>query len=346
VKDPVESKQKKLLQRLKELGISSAAAIGAFSSLADSAPQSRPDYAKKSPEASPLIQISSSNTFTPTLQYAQSFVLGKSASFLSHALSGVAVDHEDKIYVLGDGQVFIFSPGGDFIRKWKAPEGAICLTVSPDKRIWIGTSGRVAIYADDGNQLRSFAVGDAARPARITSIKILNNQILIADAAARHIRRYDLSGKQTGELGTKGQPGFMLPNGSLDIAVDGKGMVWATDPGRHRVSSWNSEGLRIGYFGKFGQQNVENFVGCCNPVNLAIAPDGKIVTGEKVTARVKVFDADGKLLALIGPEHFDQNNKHLHLAVDSKGRIIVADPVRLELKIFSPDIKSGAREIL
>ena len=70
-------------------------------------------------------------------------------------------------------------------------------------------------------------------------------------------------------------------------------------------------------------------------MNIAVAPDGKIVTAEKVIARIKVFDPSGKLLALIGPEPFDPMCTHLHLAVDSKGRIVVADPVRREVKVFS-----------
>ena len=78
-------------------------------------------------------------------------------------------------------------------------------------------------------------------------------------------------------------------------------------------------------------------------MNIAVAPDGKIITAEKVIARVKVFDAAGKLLALIGPEHFDPQCIHLYLAVDSKGRIFVADPMRLEVKVFSIKKQSGGQ---
>jgi hypothetical protein len=40
---------------------------------------------------------------------------------------------------------------------------------------------------------------------------------------------------------------------------------------------------------------------------------------------------------MIGPEHFDPSTIHIHLAVDSRGRILAADPVRREVKIFAPD---------
>ena len=71
--------------------------------------------------------------------------------------------------------------------------------------------------------------------------------------------------------------GFMLPNKWLDIDVDAGGVVYATDTGRHQVTSWTLDGAPVGKFGRFGMLNAEDFVGCCNPVNLALLPDGGIV---------------------------------------------------------------------
>ena len=146
-------------------------------------------------------------------------------------------------------------------------------------------------------------------------------------------------------IGTKNKTGnFMLPNRWLDIDVDARGVIRATDTGRHLVTAWALDGSPLGSFGKFGMSNPADFVGCCNPVNLALTPDGKIVTGDKMVARVKVYEPDGRLLAVIGPEHFDQSCVHIYLAVDSKGRILAADPVRREITIFSLMVKTGTSE--
>jgi hypothetical protein len=83
------------------------------------------------------------------------------------------------------------------------------------------------------------------------------------------------------------------------------------------------------------------FVGRCNPEKLAVAPDGKNGTAEKVAARVKVYEPSGKLPALIGPENFDPRCTPICLAVDSKGRIVAADQARLEVRIFSVRNKFG-----
>jgi len=204
----------------------------------------------------------------------------------------------------------------------------------------------VEIYNKDGKGIRGFAAGEAGQPASVTAIKTFGDEILVADAAARRIRRYDGAGKQLSEIGARGKTGgFMLPNRSLDIVIDAGGVIRATDSGRHRVSSWDLEGAPLGHFGKFGLINHGDFVGCCNPVNLALTPAGNVVTAEKVAARVKVYAPDGRLLALIGPEHFNPRCTHLHLAVDSTGRILVADPMSLVIKVFSPAPGRGGRDI-
>ncbi len=278
------------------------------------------------------------------LEYAPTLVLGAAnpEQRFRRSISAVAVGSADQIHVLGDGEVRAFDSKGIFVRSWKAPEGALCMAIGGGERVYLGGAGHVEIYSAAGIREGGFAVGESGKSASITAIKISGSEILVADASARCIRRYTETGKLIGEIGTQNKTrGFMLPNRSLDMDVDGKGTVRATDSGRHRVSSWILDGTPAGYFGKFGLRNPEDFVGCCNPVNIAVAPDGNIITAEKVIARVKVFDAGGKLLALIGPEHFDPQCIHLHLAVDSKGRIVVADPIRLAVKVFSVKTQPG-----
>ena len=160
--------------------------------------------------------------------------------------------------------------------------------------------------------------------------------LTLGGTTSAHPFRYDAAGRQIGEIGNQNRTrGFILPNRALDFDIDPSGVVYATDSGRHRVAAWMLDGTSLGFFGRFSQREPGGFVGCCNPVNLALRPDGKIVTGEKMVARVKVYEPDGTLLALIGTEHFDQMCIHLHLDVDSKGRILVADPKRREVKVFT-----------
>lgn len=278
-------------------------------------------------------------------EYSLSAVLCAAASAhpFRRSLAGIAVDASDSLYALGDGEIRIFAANGDFVRSWQAPEQAACLAIGQDHRVYIGAVGRVEIYDAGGKPAGGFAVGENKQAAVITAIKILRNDILIADAAARAIRHCDSGGRQLGLIGDRSKTGgFMLPNRSLDFDVDSRGVIRATDTGRHQVTAWAVDGSPLGSFGKFGMSDPADFVGCCNPVNLAVTPDGKIVTAEKMVARVKVFEPDGRMIALIGPEQFDGNCIHIYLAVDSRGRIIAGDPVRREIRVFSPPGKAAA----
>lgn len=252
------------------------------------------------------------------------------------SLAGIAVGPRDAVYALGDGEVRVFEASGGLSRTWKAPEKASCLGVASDGRVGVGSPGRVDLYDGTGAEIGGFAAGTRDKPAEVTAIRFSGDEVLVADAAARVVRRYDLRGTERGVIGDKNKTGgFMLPNGSLDFDVDASGVVYATDTGRHRVTSWALDGTMVASFGKFGMAKLEDFVGCCNPVNVAVAPDGSIVTAEKVAARVKVFGADRTLLAVIGPEHFDPMCRHIHVAVDSAGRIVTADPERRAIAAFA-----------
>jgi hypothetical protein len=347
--------QEKRLKRWTASSFPPAAVVGAFASFAETAFGPKGKASEVSPANTSLVQIGFSEhprSAKPTrfqFEYSPVLTLGSAASkqSLQRSVAAIAVDSADRIYVLGDGEVRIFDAGGNRIRSFQAPEGALCIAVGADDRVYFGRTGHVEIQSATGIREGGFAVSENGKPSVITAIKLAGREILAADASARRIRRYSESGRQTGDIGTQNKTrGFMLPNRFLDMDVDAHGVVRATDSGRHRVSSWNLDGTPAGHFGKFGLKNPEDFVGCCNPVNVAVAPDGKIVTAEKVVARIKVFDAFGALLALIGPEHFDPNCTHLHLAVDSKGRILAADPVRREVKVFARITQPGELENL
>jgi hypothetical protein len=348
-------KFKQLLDRFGNSTFPPAAALGALVSFMGTAFRPRAEPVSSAMAGTPKVGISFIQKVQADMlpeferEYSQVLMLeaNHSGRLFQKSLQGIALDSEDQIFVLGDGLVKVFGTDGAAVESWKAPEGAQCLTIDPGGHIYFGMVGHVEIYDLNGKRIGGFTSGSNNQPAKITAVKILGDDIFIADAAARIVRRHNADGKQIGEIGSYGKiRGFMLPNGSMDIGIDAQKTLYVSDPGRHRVTSWHVDGTPVGKFGKFGHANPEDFVGCCNPVNLAIAPDGCIVTAEKVAARVKVYSPKGKLQAFIGPEHFDLRCIHLHLAVDSRNRILVGDPVRLGIKIFAPVHKKGGDRVL
>lgn len=258
------------------------------------------------------------------------------AAVFARSLDDLTLDADGRLVALGDGDVCVFGPDQRPTTRWAAPSGAQCLTVAPDGRVYVAGAGRVDVFDRNGRRFGGFGVGASDSPASLTAIGLAGAHILVADASARIIRRLDHDGQEVGRIGDQQKTkAFMLPNGSLDFSVDAAGVVRATDTGRHQVTAWALDGTPAGAFGRFGMRDPGDFVGCCNPVNLTTMPDGRVVTGEKLVARVKVFEPDGRLLAVIGPEHFDPMCTLIHLAVDAQGRIWAGDPVRRTITIFA-----------
>ena len=281
-------------------------------------------------------------------EYAPAGTIGGAASPhpFRESLRGVAVGAGDQVHALGDNEIRVFGADGSLVRRWGVTATAVCLAVGPDGRVYVGGEGRVEIFERGGGRAGGFTFGKAGETPSVSAIRVYKSDILVADASARIIRRFDPSGRQLGLIGDRNKTkAFILPNGRMDLDVDGAGVVRATDTGRHQVSAWAIDGTPLGAFGKFGMSDPADFVGCCNPMNVATTPDGQVVTAEKMVARVKVYTPDGRLLAVIGPEHFDPKCTQIPLAVDTKGRILAADPVRRRVLVFSAGAPGGTGEV-
>ncbi|MCX7803772.1 MAG: hypothetical protein N3A38_01150, partial [Planctomycetota bacterium] len=81
---------------------------------------------------------------------------------------------------------------------------------------------------------------------------------------------------------------------------------------------------------------LDGFCGCCNPTDIAVFPDGRVVTSEKGIARLKVHDPAGNVLAYIGPSFFDAGAAGIDLAVSFSGEIYAADPSSGRILVFAP----------
>ena len=111
--------------------------------------------------------------------------------------------------------------------------------------------------------------------------------------------------------------------------------------------AYTIDGDREWDWGKTGV-GIEGFSGCCNPVALAVLPDGGFVTAEKGLVRAKVYDADGEFVGVVaGPEQLgwigpmrvcktpeECKAKGFDIAVDDQGRIYILDTVRNIVRIF------------
>jgi DNA-binding beta-propeller fold protein YncE len=157
------------------------------------------------------------------------------------------------------------------------------------------------------------------------------------------ILEFDSSGKFIRSFGA-GM--FVQPHG---LTVDRDGNIWATDQNAkdgkgQQAIKFSPEGKVLMTLGKAGVAGSGNdtFNGPCD---VAVAPNGDIFVadghGTGTNARVVKFSKDGKFIKAwgkqgTGPGEFDTLHR---LAMDSKGRLFVADRGNNRIQIFDGDGK-------
>src|SRR5580658_931948 len=154
------------------------------------------------------------------------------------------------------------------------------------------------------------------------------------------ILEFDSSGKLVNSFGT----GFVQAHG---MAIDRGGNIWVTDAAAkdgkgQQVFEFSQKGKLLMTLGKAGVSGngPDTFNG---PSGVAVARNGDIFVGDGhgagTNARVVKFSKDGKFLKAwgkmgSGPGEFDT----LHsLAMDSRGRLFVADRGNSRIQIFDQD---------
>ena len=159
------------------------------------------------------------------------------------------------------------------------------------------------------------------------------------------ILQFDKSGRLLKSFG-KG-----LTHGTHKIKVDPQGNVWITDIGGvpgigHQVIKFSPEGkvlMRLGQAGVAGP-GLDQFD---QPTDVAIAANGDFFVSDGQSgagtatgnARIMKFDKNGKFLKTwghkgMGPGEFDLVHA---LALDSRGRLFVADRQNNRVQIFDQD---------
>jgi sugar lactone lactonase YvrE len=257
------------------------------------------------------------------------------------ALRGIAIDGKDRIYAVGDSAVKVFDAAGKLLREWPTALPGHSVAVDGDGRVWVGQWQQVEIFDARGELIDTWR--DTERLGLLTAIGVAGDDVFLADARARCIHRYDREGRFLNDIGDKHRKGgFHIPNGVVDFAIDGQGILHVANPGMHRVERYKADGELLGHFGRFDGVDPAGFPGCCNPTNVAVDGSGRVFVSEKAGPRAKVYDAGGQLLAVVADEGFDPGAKNMDVAVDSHGRVYVADTVALAIQVFEPATRETA----
>ncbi len=295
---------------------------------------SRPEGAAN-PYAYDLSELKKSDTALNRYEEALQFTPGL------EEIHGIAVDPAGRIFVAGKNGVKVFDDSGKLLRKFKFDGYADCITLGLFGNILLGMGDHVEIYSAEGKLLEKWKPANSE--SVITSIAATGLFVFVADAGAKVVYRYDHSGKLFNRIGEKDPenriPGFIIPSPYFDVCIGKKGELWVANTGRHELEQFSPDGRLVTSWG-VASMAIEGFAGCCNPSHFAILADGSFVTAEKGIERVKIYSPGGVLKCVVAtPEQFEEGTKGLDLAVDPKGRLLVLDPVRNQVRIFVEKLK-------
>ena len=250
--------------------------------------------------------------------------------------TGLARDGDGFLYVSGDESVSKFDARGNLVDVFPVGGTARCLAVGGQHRIYLGMADHVKVLDPAGRPLTQW---ESLGPnAIVTSIAVSDSAVYLADAGQFVVWKFTPSGSLVGTIGRKseqmGVPGYVIPSPYFDVAVGPDGTLWAANTGRHSLENYTHTGALRTSWGRYATE-IEGFCGCCNPSHFAILNNGAFVTSEKGVPRVKLYDHQGRFVAVVaGSDQFREGTVGLDLAVDDSGRVYVLDPARKAVRVF------------
>jgi hypothetical protein len=257
----------------------------------------------------------------------------------------IAVGPGDAIHIVGNRLVILEPDGSLRHRSEELEEAYRAVAVNDEGHIFAAASGHVDRLEFHGSELKvsqSFQL--PLIEVGLASIALGREGVFVADAVGRRILRIPPGENEFEPYAD----GFNVPS-VMDITVTPGGDLVTVDPGRHLVQVRDAYGDVVESFGE-GGNGVEKFHGCCNPAAIAILDDGRWVSAEKGmgTTRVKLYSHEGVFEGVIAtPEQFDVPVNGptviLDVAVDSRNRVLVLDPVRKQVRTFTPKGEEGER---
>jgi len=253
------------------------------------------------------------------------------------------------LYIAAAKVIGVFDRRGAPVREIACASAPRSVGVGDDGEVFVSLRDHLELFDRKGQRTATWE----APPGRpfLTGIAVGKSDVFVADAGNRVILRYDRAGKLAGRIGEKNTakdiPGLVVPSPCLDVEIAPDGLLRVNNPGRHRVEAYTFAGDLEFHWGK-PSMAIAGFCGCCNPVNVAMLPDGSCVTFEKGLPRVKVYTPEGQFDSVVaGPDQFSDTSQELagsgpedkvHFgidgAVDAEGKVFVLDLVSGDVQVM------------
>lgn len=245
------------------------------------------------------------------------------------AMSAVAIDRKDRIYVLhrGPQPILQFDKNGKYVRAFgeglfKIPHG---LRIDRAGHLWTTDNGNHLLrkFSDKGRLLLTIGeTGELRFRAPDDLVFATTGDIYVADSGNSRIARISADGKLLGAWGKngKGTSEFATPHA---LAIDSRDRVYVADRNNHRVQVFDARGNFLAAWTGFG-----------NPFGVHVIGNELLVSDGDAHRMSHLSLDSGETLAQWGDASTLQL-PHL-MATDSKGRLYVAEVNGKRVQILRP----------
>ena len=242
----------------------------------------------------------------------------------------------DRMVVAGGNLVTLYSPEGEVESRFGAGPDIRDLVVAGDE-IYILFPAHIDVYSPEGRHLRGWEA--CSDESDYCSMAVTPKSVFVTDAAAKNICQYDTEGSLVRFIDSPA--GFVVPSYSFGIAHR-DGIVYVSNPGRHRVEKYDEDGQFLGAFGQAGT-DPGSFSGCCNPVHLSVSPAGEIITSEKGLPRVSCYSSEGEFRSVVlNGKALGGGHDAYEARIGADGRVFVAGKHSLAVFKYDSALASAA----
>jgi hypothetical protein len=256
--------------------------------------------------------------------------------------SAIATDALGTLLAAGDNVVRLISPGNG-VKEIAVAGTPSCLAIA-QQVIYVGLTDRVETYTPEGRRIATWTLAKGTFLTGI-AVSVDGKNVYLADSGHRVVLRTDLQGKVINEIGKpdkeRGIPGLNVPSPHLRVAAAADGTIWVNNTGLWRMENYSPDGTLEKFWGTSGP-DIQQFVGCCNPTDFLLLPDGSFITAEKSVLRVKHYLPDGRFDSVVAaPDSFGKNINGLQMSLNPDGRVTVLELGTGAVHVFALSQVSG-----
>lgn len=196
------------------------------------------------------------------------------------------------IYITTPNNIYIYGLSGELQTNFPVPSDLRDIAIY-DGLIYALYPTRVEVYDREGDTKGGWEA--CSENSDYCALAVCSDGVFVTDASNKNICKYRLDG--TLDKFINSPKGFIVPSYCFSImAADGS--IFCSNPGRHLVEQYSTDGEFISSFGKSGANKGE-FSGCCNPAVITPANGGELITSEKGIPRVSCYDKNGKFRSVL-----------------------------------------------